>query len=170
MQSHNPQFIRSDSCSQPGSHEVLTNSTTEESVLLTRLASEVLDWTDSSWVVGLIKSGDATCITAVFCLDSDAAVRRSYLECVCAETLRGESGTGGGMPLLHKAARVVCPIWGDCGVDAVLGLGPRKNNRRYSATDFAMVRELCSRFGSLLREIRAPGALPERNRGAGAVQ
>jgi serine phosphatase RsbU (regulator of sigma subunit) len=155
--SNNPQFIRFYSCAGSGRRGTITNCATPESVLLARLAEDVLAWVDSSWVIGLIRSDGGIGITAVFAAGSDPDIRRGYLEAVCSQTLDEESETRGALPRLRNVAEVVFPIRGDCGVDAILGLGPRQDRRRYSAADTELVRELCARFGSLFRKRQPAG-------------
>src|SRR3954468_10653175 len=131
--SNNPQFIRFYSCARSGNRETITNCFTPESVLLARLADDLLAWLDSSWVIGLIRSDGRIGITAVFPSGSDPDIRRGYLEAVCSQTFDEGTETRGALPALRNIAEVVCPLWEDCGVDAILGLGPRKDDRRYSA-------------------------------------
>ncbi len=112
-----------------------------EHILIARLATDLLAWIDSAWIIGLIRTPDVADVIGVFNERGDPALWAGYVESIttCA---RGET-----------PASVQFPIETDGPVAVVLAIGPRNQNHAqpYSAADVSVMRDLCNRIGRLLR-------------------
>jgi hypothetical protein len=153
-----PSLIHVHSYNQPGEQK-------PENVLIARLATDLLSWIDSAWIVGLVRGVDAVDVIGVFNESGDPAQWAGYVESV-ATCARAETTAGLGSQLRsHDLVRVLFPIETDGEVLAILAIGPRNGDpdQPYTASDIAVMRDLCGQIGSLLRTHTArpyPATIP----------
>jgi hypothetical protein len=143
-----PSFIHVHSYSRPGEQK-------PENILIARLATDLLAWIDSAWIVGLIRAVDGAAIDVfgVFNESGDPALWAGYVEsiatCARAETMAVMDS----QLRSHNMVRVLFPVETDGRVTAFLAIGPRNRNasQPYTASDIAVMRDLCGQIGNLLR-------------------
>jgi Stage II sporulation protein E (SpoIIE) len=148
-----PSFIHVHSYSQAG--EQPAQHEKPENILIARLATDLLVWIDSAWIVGLIRAVDtaAVDVIGVFNESGDPAQWAGYVEsiarCARAETTAVLDSLLRGQNLV----RILFPIETDGQVVAILAVGPRNGNaaQPYTASDIAVMRDLCGQIGGLLR-------------------
>jgi hypothetical protein len=132
---------------------IATNREKPEHILIARLATDLLAWIDSAWIIGLIRTHDAADVIGVFNESGDPALWAGYVEsittCARAETPASVDSQLRG----HNLARILFPIETDGPVTVVLAIGPRNQNHNqpYSASDVSVMRDLCDQIGNLLR-------------------
>jgi hypothetical protein len=148
-----PSFIHVHSYSYPG--EQPAQGEKPENILIARLATDLLAWIDSAWIVGLIRAvdGAAVDVIGVFNESGDPALWAGYVESIATCARTETTAVLDSQLRSHKLVRVLFPIETDGQVVAILAIGPRNRNstQPYTASDVAVMRDLCGQIGSLLR-------------------
>jgi len=151
-------FTHIHSHTRSAEHPIIGSGEKPEEILISRLVADLMDWIDSAWVIGLIRSHDAVDVIGVFDWLGYPALWSSYVESIsmCARfntpacidsRLRG-----------NNLVRVFFPIEANGQITAALAIGPRNQNQQYSASDISLMRDLGAKIGRLLRAHTDAGA------------
>ena len=138
-----------------------TDSSGTEEVVLTRLATDLLQWMNASWVVGVARCGPE--VRAV-CHAGDSPHPRTCLDFLAA--LLRRSGHDDEIAILSAMQRsdtlphLICPIRTPRGAVALLAIGPRKRGK-YSDEDAQFVRDLGAHLSGMLRNARLARTISE---------
>ena len=106
-----------------------------------------------AWIVGLVRSRDTTDVVGVFNDSGDPALWTTYVESISVCTRAGTPASIDSELRDRNLVRVLVPIETDGQAIAVLAIGPGNKNpdRQYSASDVAVIRDLCAQISGLLR-------------------
>jgi len=122
-----------------------------ENILIARIATDLLAWIDSAWIIGLIRSADDIDVIGVFSDSGDSALWPGYVDSISLCARAGTPALLDSQLRSNHLVRVLVPIETDGEVLAILAIGPRNRNLQYSASDICVMRELCGQAGNLLR-------------------
>lgn len=150
-----PSFIHVHSHSHAGQQPSALLRERRENILLARLAADLLVWTDSAWIIGLVRSNDDVDVIGVFNESGDPALWTGYVDSISLCARAGTLSSMDSQLRSHNLVRVLFPIETDGRLFAVLAVGPGNSNLPYSASDVRIMRELCGQVGNLMRTLAA---------------
>jgi sigma-B regulation protein RsbU (phosphoserine phosphatase) len=122
-----------------------------KNILIARIATDLLAWIDSAWIIGLIRSADDIDVIGVFSDTGDPALWPGYVDSISLCARAGTPALLDSQLRSNNLVRVLVPIETDGEALAILAVGPRNRNLQYSASDVCVMRELCGQAGNLLR-------------------
>ena len=131
-----------------------------ELIVLTRLAADLMNWIDCSWIIGLVGAGREIRVVCVMGKPPDVS---RCLECV-RENLQSPTEMERGLAPLGKTAastipKLVARVPNVQGLAPVLAIGPKNGCGDYSLRDRELVRDLCISIADLLKNARLAQAM-----------
>jgi hypothetical protein len=151
-------------------HPVIANVGKPEEILIARLAADLMVWIDGAWVIGLIRSPEAVDVIGVFGGLGDPALWAGYVESVSMCTRGWAPACLDSQLRRNNLVTVLLPVEINGPITAALAIGPGNRNRRYSASDISLIRDLGAKIGKLLRAQTAAACANDDFQAARGIQ